>query len=754
MADWNNSDNKRSTKYPDLEENIVGTVQRVNFRSDDGQFSVLQLNPEDYGDPKVVVGSCLHFTAGTKIICYGHYTTHPKYGVRFNAVRANEVEPTTTSGLIKYLGSGLLPGIGPKTAKRIVNELGIEALNKIRKNPDCLLAISGISKKKAELISGVLLEKVASQTQERFFVEHDISPNLAKRIIQKYGTDAIPIVQQDPYRLAFEMHGIGFTTADSIALKLGFKLDAPERIRGAIYHTLETARENGNCFLPEEQLFKETKEKLELAGNIDLKPQLNSLINNCYLIEENERIYLKKIYDAEKYVANFVINRSKPFETPLVNSSTLADCIKRAESELGLEFSAEQKLAVKYSTEYPLLIITGGPGCGKTTIINALARTFYDANKVLALAAPTGKAAQRMSQVTGQSAGTIHRLLKYDPRTNDFFYNYSNPIRVGETDFSDGEIVDAVIVDEASMLDILLAKDLFQAIPQKATLILVGDKDQLPSVGPGKVFSDLVSIAKLKIISLNQLFRRSEESAITTVAHSINSGRVPKIPKPDGITKSDAYFIERNEIEDCAKLIESLVAEQIPQKFGIPTDNITVLTPANRGLLGTNELNVRLQNKINPIEIAKVNIVLHDKEYRLGDRVCQRVNNYKIDLFGVFNGDIGIVNQIANDQRSMAVELWDGRVVTYNLNEISQLSLAYAQTVHRSQGSEMPCVVLALHTTHFTLLERQLLYTAVTRAKKLLIIVGNARAIEIATTRLSSKKRFTFLKQRIEEMVE
>ncbi|MBN8550012.1 MAG: AAA family ATPase, partial [Deltaproteobacteria bacterium] len=366
------------------------------------------------------------------------------------------------------------------------------------------------------------------------------------------------------------------------------------------------------------------------------------------------------------------------------------------------------------------------------------------AQKRLFLCAPTGRAAQRMAQVTDLPASTIHRMLKFDPVRGGFMFGARDPLPA-----------DAVIVDEASMIDLMLAKDLFSAIPQNATLVLVGDRDQLPSVGPGRVFGDLISIHQLKIVALSKLFRRGNESSINDIAHRINAGLVPDIPQPDGVTKVDAYFLPRSEAEEAAQTIESLIADQIPKKFGIDRKDICVLTPSNRGPLGTQALNERLQNRLNPAAALDFDqtLTVNKIDYRVGDKVCQRVNNYQLDEIGVYNGDIGYIHSVDKQSRSIRVEMWDGRLIKYEQNDLQQLSLAYAITVHRSQGSEIPCVILALHDSHFTLLERQLIYTAVTRAKQLLIVVGSKRSLSIACKRTSTRRRSSCLAEKISENV-
>jgi exodeoxyribonuclease V alpha subunit len=582
----------------------------------------------------------------------------------------------------------------------------------------------------------------------RFLVEHSVSTGLAERIFERYGTHSVEVLKHDPYLLAREMRGIGFLTADRIALNLGLKRDAPQRLKAGIYHALERSADDGHCYLEKPKLFEAACQLLELDPETDLNLYLEGLITEGYIVKEcrfagREALYLKHLERAEVFVAEFVAKRIEPWDERPISEHDVVTCTQRTEAEMGIKFSAEQRHAIECAASQRFLIITGGPGCGKTTVTRAIASLFFRAKKRLLLAAPTGRAAQRLAQVCDKPASTIHRLLRYDPHQGAFRHGINDPL-----------ICDGLIVDEASMLDIELAKHLFSAVPAGATLILVGDKDQLPSVGPGRVFGDLVSVSKATTISLSQLFRRSEQSHITAYAHMINAGVVPPIPEPDGRTKTDAYFISRVDPDQAASMLEKLVAEQIPKKFGFKPEEITVLTPSNRGVLGTIALNQRLQARLNPKDKldSEQEITLGDLTLRVGDRVCQRVNNYQIDEAGVFNGDVGEIYNIDPRHKRIIVELWDGRLIKYEESDISQLSLAYAVTVHRAQGSEMPCVVLALHESHYTLLERQLLYTAVTRAKKLLVIVGSRRALMLAAKRMNAKKRCTLLKDRIEAL--
>ncbi len=726
-------------------DTIRGVIERVTYRNPENNYAVVQLSLQGSPQTVTVVGR-LPFPVGSHLMVKGTYKAHHKFGMQLEVTAVNEIEPGTAEGIEKYLSSGFVTGVGPKTAARLVKAFGDQTLEILLHQPEQATRVQGLSKKAIERIRSALLERRERMDAERFFSEHNLAPGLIDKLIQKYGEQAISTVKKDPYNLAYEMRGVGFATADRVALELGFAPDSPARIRAGLFYALQKAQDDGHCFLDLQQLFEKTTYLLGLEEGPDYNEHLSSLASSQFVVVDDQRAYLKALYEAEVYVANFVAQRLGPHSQLSISSEQAENCLRQAETELGITFSAEQRRAVQLATQHPLLLVTGGPGCGKTTVIRALAALFNLSGKILMLAAPTGKAAQRMSQVTGLTARTIHRLLKFDPMSGDFIYNSDNPIKSEEHNEQE---IDAVIIDETSMLDINLARDLFAALPTGATIILVGDKDQLPSVGPGRVFADLVQLKEVTTVSLNQLFRRSEESRITSIAHAVNAGVVADIPEPDGITRSDAYFIPRRDPEEAARLIESLIAEQIPNKFGIPLDDITVLTPSNRGALGVLELNKRIQARINPENPDSPGLSYFQNEYRLGDRICQRVNNYKIDLFGVFNGDIGKVHAIDLANRSMVAEIWDGRLIQYSDKDLKQISLSYAMTVHRSQGSEMPCVVLALDESHYTLLERQLLYTAITRAKKLLIIVGSKRALSIACKRASGSKRKTALSERI-----
>lgn len=726
------------------EEIVRGVIRRVTFRNAENGYSVIQVAVPDSEEQITVVGTCSAASVGSHVVIRGVFISHPKFGRQLTARSITETIPTTIEGLKHYLSSGLIKGIGPSTAEKIVDKFGAETLEMIHRHPEKVAKITGVGKKKAELLIQALKEREATREVEQFLVEHHISPRLAQRIFEKYETRSIEVITRDPYVLARVMRGVGFLTADSIAMNLGFKADSPQRLVAGMCYALEKASDDGHCHLTQEELVQKSRTLLGLSDMYDLEPALKSILADGTAVKRGDAILLDQLDRAEDFVAGFIAQRISPFEKPELNPLTVERSLHAAAQALNVEFSAAQRDAVHFAVKYPLSIITGGPGCGKTTIIRALAHLYSENGKRLLLAAPTGRAAQRMAQVCGLPASTIHRLLKFEPNTGKFRYGIDEPL-----------MADAVIIDEASMIDIHLARSLFSAIPRNAPLILVGDKDQLPSVGPGRVFGDLVGLHEIKITALSQLFRRSEGSSINYIAALVNCGTPPEIPEPDGETKTDAYFLPRRDAEEAAAMVERLVADQLPKKFGFSLSDIAVLTPSNRGPLGTIALNKRLQERLNPAgsHDSEQEVTIGDMTLRVKDRVCQRVNNYNLDDIGVFNGDVGEIYSIDKQARTAWVELWDGRLIQYKLEELGQLSLAYAITVHRSQGSEIPCVVLVLHDSQFTLLERQLIYTAITRAKKLLIVVGSKRALHIACKRMSGHRRNTLLASRIRTLL-
>ncbi len=727
---------------------VRGVINSIKFKGNDG-YIVFEMYLEDSGNFLTVQTSASTVSVGSTIIARGEYKMHQKFGKQFVARAIELVPPTTNDGLIRYLSGGAIKGIGPKFAKLIVDKFGEKTLETVKHNPEQIATIRGISLRKALEIANLLNTNDTKNEIERFFSEYDIPLSTAEKVYDVLGEKCIEIITQNPYILAYRIKGIGFLKADEIARKLGIPEDSPERLKAGLIYSLEHNKENGHTYLEESELISQASSLLKLNDTASFSNIISFLASKGALIKEDNAIYSVNLYNAEKFVASFIVNKSKIESSPFISEKILQEAIRESEENLKIKLSEEQKTALELATKCRFLTITGGPGCGKTTIIRALSQLFARSGMVLALGAPTGKAAQRMSQVCEMPAKTIHRLLGYDPVRNDFTFGPNNPLALATPDGEYSEIVDAVIIDESSMIDIELAKRLFSSIPAKASLILVGDKDQLPSVGPGRLFADLLSIPTLPSIRLTQLYRRAEESSISVIARDINQGIPPKIPSL-GEVGNDAYFVEINEPEKITQYVINLITKQIPKYRGIDPANITVLTPSNVGPVGTLELNKQIQAALNPINSKTNCIESNGQFFNKGDRICQRVNNYKIDLDGVFNGDTGTIYEVDPINKALTVKLWDGRYIRYQKQNLDEISLAYAITIHRSQGSEFPCVIIVMHDSQYSLLEKQLLYTGVTRAKGLLFIVGSRRALATAIRRETAAKRRTKLIERIE----
>ncbi len=742
---------------------LRGTVAKVSYRDAVSGFGVIRAEADDTagaysGQTATVVGIIPESLAGgTCFIARGEWQMHPRFGKQFRARFLAETPPTSAQGILRYLASGSIKGLGPVLAQRVVEAFGDKTIAVLDENPQRLSEVPGIGRKKLGEIINSWQEKKNIREVLLFFQEHGISIALAQRIYNSYGARAIDVVKRDPFVLAQEVWGIGFHTADRIAQAFGTDINSPSRLRAGLVFALRQASDDGNCFLPREILLTKAVALLQIEDTGLLADCLSKAALADDLVIDRERVYLPDLFLAEKHLAQNISQRLSPgsgfreipdsiisaaSEQVYLDSSfkTSVDSAQDAAPRT-LRLSDEQKDAIRLAASRRLMVITGGPGCGKTTVVRTIAMLFRRAGLEVRLTAPTGRAAQRLAEVCEMPASTIHRLLKYDPIQHDFVHDAEDPL-----------VLDAVILDESSMIDVPLACSLFEALPAHARVVVVGDADQLPSVGPGLFLSDLLSIEKVPRVRLTRLFRRTNESLITGIAHDINKGATPHIPEP-GAEKADAYFLPCPDVSGAAQLIERLIVEQIPKKFGFRGSDIMVLTPMNQGELGVIALNQRLQQRLVPALPGHPSVKMGDLEFRLGDRVCQRVNNYQLHVNGVFNGDQGEIIGIDATNHKVYVKLWDGREITYGSDTLPQIDLAYALTIHRSQGSEVAVVVLALHDAHHIMLERQLLYTAVTRAKKLLIIVGTRQAVKTATRRIRSRKRFTALAERVTGIV-
>jgi exodeoxyribonuclease V alpha subunit len=714
---------------------LGGSVERVTYHNDQNGYTVLRLQIPGRGEPVTVVGNFSAVSPGESLRVTGWWTTHPQYGDQFKAVEYAVTRPATVAGIQKYLGSGLIKGVGPVTARRIVEHFKEMTLEVIESDISRLGEVKGVSRKRVEMIQRAWEEQRAIKEVMLFLQSHAVSTSFAVKIFKQYGADAITVVEKTPYRLAAEVYGIGFRTADQIARNLGMAPDAEERLRAGLRHTLMTASEEGHCYLPAGDLIERSAYALEVEDRTKLEAALEKALDDGLLkLEENgggRAVYLPPLWQSERGVAW----RLKALvDAPLrVDADRVESWLDRFAAKRGVALSEEQRKAVRLAARSRVMILTGGPGTGKTFTLRTMVELFYAMRKTVALASPTGRAAQRLSEVTGRDARTIHRLLEFDPAEMRFKRNDVWPLEA-----------DVVIVDEASMIDIVLANSLIKAIDDRSQLILVGDADQLPSVGPGAFLQDLISSGVAPAARLTQIFRQAASSLIVQNAHQINRGEFPRLVKP-GEEKSDCYFIEAEEPEEVVRLIVNSVSKSLPSRFGYdPLKDIQTLSPMNRGRVGAGRLNGVLQAALNPQSPGapgKAEAVRGDRTLRVGDKVIQRVNNYRLE---VFNGDMGTIEAIDLEDQMIAVRFAD-RVVEYDFADSLELSHGFAVTIHKAQGSEYPAVVIPLHAQHFLMLSRNLLYTALTRAKKTVVIIGTTQAIGMAMNNLEATRRFTGL---------
>jgi exodeoxyribonuclease V alpha subunit len=722
-------------------QTIGGAVERVTYHNEQNGYTVLRLQISGRGEPVTVVGNFSAVSPGENLRVTGCWTTHPQYGDQFKMTDYAVARPATIAGIQKYLGSGLIKGVGPITARRIVEHFKEKTLEVIESDVSRLGEVKGVSRKRVEMIQRAWEEQRAIKEVMLFLQSHAVSTSFAVKIFKQYGAEAITVVEKTPYRLAAEIYGIGFRTADQIARNLGMAMDAEERLRAGLQHALMTASEDGHCYLPAGDLIERSAEALEVEDRAKIEDAIEKALDDGLLkIEENggERaIYLPPLWQSERGVA---WRLKALLEEPLrADSNRVESWLDRFAAKRGVALSEEQRRAIHLAAGSRLMILTGGPGTGKTFTLRTMVDLFYAMRKTVALASPTGRAAQRLSEVTGREARTVHRLLEFDPSAMRFKRNDVWPLEA-----------DVVIVDEASMIDIVLANSLIKAVDERSQLILVGDADQLPSVGPGAFLQDLISSGVAPVARLTQIFRQAARSLIVQNAHQINLGEFPRLVKP-GEEPSDCYFIEAEEPDEVVRMIVNSVSKSLPNRFGYdPLKDIQTLSPMNRGRVGAGRLNNVLQAALNPQSPGspdKAEAVRGDRTLRVGDKVIQRVNNYRLE---VFNGDMGMVETIDLEDQMIAVRFAD-RIVEYDFADSLELSHGFAVTIHKSQGSEYPAVVIPLHTQHYLMLSRNLLYTALTRAKKTVVMIGTTHAIGMAMRNLEATRRFTGLARELKE---
>jgi len=723
-------------------EKLSGSIERVTYYNPDSGYSVLRLRPDESPATGTnteglvtVTGNLPELAPGEYLKLHGEWVTHAKHGLQFQVETMEQATPATLDGLRRYLGSGLLVGIGPKLAERIVDHFGTDTLDVIEKHPKRLREVADIGPKRAKIILEAWEEQKQIKEIMIFLHSQGVTTNLAIKIYKQYGDQAMGIVQKDPYKLARDIFGVGFKTADQIAQSLGLSQDHPTRVEAGVIYALEEMTNEGHVFTPREILADKAVDLLHVERSL-IQPALERLAEAELIVldtiplttdeepEPHNAVYLIPYYYAEVGTANRLLSLAKAFP------SRLSD-IPPAFTAISDSLSEEQKEAVRTALSHPVSVLTGGPGTGKTTAVQTLIAAVEGAGKRYALASPTGRAAKRLSEATGRPASTIHRLLGYSPMQG-FEHDADNPLKL-----------DLLVVDEVSMLDILLANSLFRALEPGTHLLLVGDVDQLPSVGAGDVLREIITSGIAPVKSLTEIFRQAEGSHIVANAHRINQGKLPAFD-PES---EDFFRFSAEEPEQAADWVEDIVVKRIPKRFNIPPEDIQVLVPMYRGPAGINALNARLQKVLNPPGALKPEKWLFGQTFRPGDKVMQVKNDYDK---GVYNGDIGFITDISAVEHTLTVD-FEGRGVEYAWSEADQLILAYAVSVHKAQGSEFEAVVVPLLTHHYMMLQRNLLYTAVTRAKKLCVLVTNTKVLAMAVKSNKIAERYTALAWRMEK---
>ena len=698
-------------------------VERITYQNPENGYSVLKVKVKGYNDLVTLVGNLLEVPVGSVLLCRGEWKVDKRYGSQFVAATWEETMPATVYGIEKYLGSGLVKGIGPRFARAIVQRFGTETIDIIETEIERLYEVPNIGRKRVAKIRESWEKQKDIKNVMLFLQGYGVSTAYAAKIYREYGKESIDKVRENPYRLADDIWGIGFKTADGIAAKMGYEKEDPRRCRSGILYTLGQLSDEGHVYAGEEQLVKTAGQLLE-AGETAIRDTLAGMLQAEDLILDKEAIYLPPFYHAEcgtsRRLRDLAESTGRSLFDGLFDPSSLT-------AETGIEYDEVQLAAIRQAVTSKVMVLTGGPGTGKTTTTQGIIAALKKAGLRVLLAAPTGRAAKRMSEATGMEAKTIHRLLEYNPQ-DGYKRNDENPLEG-----------DALIVDECSMIDILLMNNLLKAVPVGMRLVFVGDIDQLPSVGAGNVLRDIIDSQRIPVVRLVCIFRQAQKSRIVMNAHAINQGRFPDTSNG---RDTDFFFMREDDPERAAETIVRLVKERLPRAYRESPDRIQVLTPMQRGVVGAANLNLLLQQALNP---SGPSLGRGGYTYRQGDRVMQLRNNYAKE---VFNGDLGYIREVDTEDRMLTVD-FDGKKVEYDVTELDELTLAYATTIHKAQGSEYPIVVMPVLMTHFVMLQRNLIYTGITRAKKICVLLGAAKALAYAVRNVSVLKRNTRLKERL-----
>ncbi|WP_160714240.1 ATP-dependent RecD-like DNA helicase [Halodesulfovibrio sp. MK-HDV] len=723
---------------PQSAANLDGILERIVFHNEENGYSVLRFKTAA-GDNYTVVGNIADPQVGSSLKLTGEWVDNAKFGRQFKMLTYETSLPAGLVGIRHYLASGLIKGVGPKTAERIVEAFGDETFAILDNEPERLSAVKGIGKRTAIGIQEAWSEHRGIRDLIMFLQPHGVSTAYAVRIYKFYGKHALSVVQENPYRLAMDISGIGFVTADIIAQKIGFEVDSPLRAEAGTLYMLTKTSDEGHVYFPFDALVTKTSDNLNIRADL--------VENAIEILEREDRVvieelsngqvavYRSRFHAYESGISTYIKKILGSPKTVLIKNPN--EIVEEVVANLGINLAEEQLEAVHTAVRSKMMVLTGGPGTGKTTITKAIVQSYKKLKAKILLCAPTGRAAKRMFETIGVEAKTIHRLLEYSPREDGFQRNENNPLACS-----------LIVIDESSMMDTMLMFHLLKAIPLGATVIFVGDVHQLPSVGPGNVLKDVILSGVVDVVELHEVFRQAQESDIITNAHKINAGEVPFLESSKE-RLSDFYFIRQDDPERCAAMIVDLVKNHIPRRFGFDAiDQIQVLTPMHKGSAGSGNLNHLLQEALNPQPLC---LKRGDREYRLDDKVMQLRNNYDKD---VFNGDIGRICVVNTEDKKLTVRFDDEKNVIYDFNELDELVPAYAISIHKSQGSEYQAVVIPVLTQHYVLLQRNLIYTGVTRGKKLVILVGASKALTIAIKNNKMQKRFTYLAMRLSEFLQ